>query len=221
MNEKDDPNTSKQNDEDYEKILKMIVIGDCNVGKSNIFTRYLKNEFDAYSQNTVGVEFGSKSILKNGVKIKLQIWDTAGQERFRSITTAYYRRSNGCFIVYDITNKETFDNVEKWYEETKKFADKDLSVILIGNKNDLEEEREVTIEMGKKKAENLKCPFFETSALTGYQIDMAFQEIVDEIINKLPKEDDSDLGELITDGKNIVNINTEKEVEKKEKSGCC
>ena len=222
MNENnDDSDSPQQKDENYEKILKMIVIGDSNVGKSNMCTKYLYNEFREDSKSTVGVEFGSKSILINGIKAKLQIWDTAGQERYRSITTAYYKGSNGCFIVYDITNAKSFENVERWYEETKKIADKDISIILIGNKNDLEDEREVTIEMGKEKAENLKCPFFETSALTNYQIDMAFQAIAEEIITKLPKEDESDLGELVSDGKNIVNINIGEEIEKKEKKGCC
>ena len=222
MKESDDNlDSQNQKSENYEKILKMVIIGDSNVGKTKICCKYLYNEFTNDTKSTVGVDLFSKSMLVNDIKIKLNIWDTAGQERYHSVTTAYYKGSNGCFIVYDITDKNSFDNVEKWYEEVKKIADKDILIILIGNKNDLENEREVTIEMGKKKAENLKCPFFETSALTNYQIDVAFQEITQEILNKLQNEEENDSAELIGDDKNMVNININEEIEQQEKKGCC
>ena len=203
----------------YGQILKMIIIGDSGVGKSNMLTRYLYNEFKLDSKSTIGVEFGSKEMEVKGIKTKLQVWDTAGQERYRSITTSYYKGSKGCFIVYDISNEKSFENVEKWYEETKKFSDKNISVILIGNKSDLEDKRKITIEMGKQKAENLKCPFFETSALSNYQIDLAFNALAEEMSVIVQKEE-KDFGDLINNrDENVIEIAPEPQKKKKKK--CC
>ena len=172
-----------EDSESYEQLYKIIIIGDSGVGKSNILGRYLHNEFKQDTKSTVGVEFGSKKVKVGQNNIKLQIWDTAGQERYRSITSAYYKGSKGCFIVYDITSTQSFDNVEKWYEEIMKTADKGISLILVGNKSDLENERKVTIEMGQNKAKNLNCPFYETSALANTQIDTVFQTISEDHLN--------------------------------------
>ncbi len=139
----------------YEEIdlsLKLIIVGDSSVGKTNILTRYTKNLFNTDSKATIGVEFGSKIININDHKIKLQIWDTAGQERYKAVTVAYYKGSKGAFIVYDVTNKSTFDNLDNWINDIKKNGDKETCIILIGNKTDLEN-REVTYEQGKKFAE--------------------------------------------------------------------
>ena len=206
--------------ENYEHLYKIIIIGDSGVGKSNILRRYLHNEFKHDTKSTIGVEFGSKQIKVNNVNIKLQIWDTAGEERYRSITSAYYKGSKGCFIVYDITSIQTFENVEKWYEEILKSAEKNISIILVGNKCDLVNERKVTIEMGEEKAKNLNCPFFETSALNNTHIETVFQTISETIYNKSKNEknldDEDDDYEIVKDDKNI-NINTDKKPEKK----CC
>ena len=122
--------------EGYEQLYKIIIIGDSGVGKSNILGRYLNNEFKQDTKSTVGVEFGSKKLKVGGINVKLQIWDTAGQERYRAITSAYYKGSKGCFIVYDITSTQSFDDVEKWYEEIIKITEKGISLILVGNKSD-------------------------------------------------------------------------------------
>ena len=208
------------NSDSYEQLYKIIIIGDSGVGKSNILGRYLHNEFKLDTKSTVGVEFGSKQLKVGGVNIKLQIWDTAGEERYRAITSAYYKGSKGCFIVYDITSEVSFENVEKWYEEILKSAEKEISVILIGNKCDLENERKVSIEMGQNKAKNLNCPFFETSALNNTNIMTAFQSISENIYNRCKNdknfEDDDDYEIVPKDDKNI-NINTDKKPEKK----CC
>lgn len=143
---------STNNKEEYDIIFKVVLIGDSGVGKSNIHSRYLNNEFNANSKTTVGVEFGTKKSIINDYKIKTQIWDTAGQERYKSITTAYYKGAKGALVVYDITNKESLNNIDKWIPDLKNFADKDITVILIGNKCDLEEDRRVTVEEGEKKA---------------------------------------------------------------------
>ena len=208
--------------EHYEHLYKIIIIGDSGVGKSNILGRYLHNEFRQDTKSTVGVEFGSKKVKVGESNIKLQIWDTAGQERYRSITSAYYKGSKGCFIVYDITSNQSFDDVEKWYEEIIKKADKGTSIILVGNKCDLENERKVTIEMGQNKAKNLNCPFFETSALANTKIETVFQTITEDIYNRCKNErnadDDDDDYEIVPkDDKKNININTDKPNEKK----CC
>ena len=141
--------------EPYDLLFKLILIGDSSVGKSNILLKYLKGEFDKNSKATVGVEFGTKNIMINNKKIKIQIWDTAGQERYRSITSAYYKGAKGALIVYDITRKNTFDNIDKWISDLKLNGDKNICILIVGNKSDLNEQREVDEELGKKKAEML------------------------------------------------------------------
>lgn len=132
--------------------LKIILVGDSGVGKTNILTRFTKNIFNQDNKSTIGVEFGTKIINIQDHVVKLQIWDTAGQERYKSITVAYYKGSKGAFIVFDVSKKQTFDNVIKWYNDIKKNGEKELSIILIGNKTDLKV-REVSFEEAKKFAE--------------------------------------------------------------------
>ena len=206
----------------YDQLFKIIIVGNSGVGKSNILGRYIKNEFNEETKSTVGVEFASKKVNVNGVNIKLQIWDTAGQERYRSITSAYYKGSKGCFIVYDITSSQSFENIEKWYEEISKTGDKSLSIILIGNKCDLEDERKVTIEMGENKARDINCPFFETSALNNIRIEEVFQKMAENIYNRFKNEknqdeDDDDDYDIVPKEDKNININTDVPKEKK----CC
>lgn len=139
-------------EEDYDMIFKVVLIGDSGVGKSNILTRYLKNEFTFDTKATVGVEFGSKKFELDGYKIKAQIWDTAGQERYKSITNAYYKGAKGALLVYDITRRDTFESVDRWIPDLKANGDEKVTIILIGNKCDLTGSREVTAEEGAKKA---------------------------------------------------------------------
>jgi small GTP-binding protein len=139
-------------EEDYDLIIKIVLIGDSSVGKSNILLRYLRNDFKHDSKATVGVEFGSKNFSISGINIKAQIWDTAGQERYRSITNAYYKGAKGALVVYDITRPNTLDSVDRWINELKKSCDENITIILIGNKCDLESDRKVTKEQGEEKA---------------------------------------------------------------------
>ena len=203
----------------FELLYKIIIIGDTCVGKSNILSRYLKDEFKEESKATVGVELGTKFLKIKDIGAKLQIWDTAGQERYRSITSSYYKGSHGCFIVYDITNEATFKNVDKWFEQAKKEASKDVSIILVGNKCDLENERKISKEQGKEKAKDFNCPFFETSALSKINIDDIFKEIVNNIFERTggPKGEEDDI-EIVNDNDKPVNLNTEEPTKKK---GCC
>ena len=168
--------------ESYDLLFKLILINDSFVAKSNILLKYLKNEFDPNSRATVGVEFGTKNIIINNKKIKIQIWDTAGQERYRSITSAYYKGAKGALIVYDITRKCTFDNIDKWISDLKLNGDKNICIVILGNKSDLDDKREVSKGDGIKKSEMYKTAFLETSALNGDNIGKAFDEIIDQII---------------------------------------
>ena len=171
---------NKINEENYEVMFKVVLIGDMKVGKTNIVSRYIKNEFNKDSMSTIGVEFGSKELVIEGHNVKVQIWDTAGQEKYKSITNAYYKGAKGAFVVYDITNKNSFDNADNWLNNLRASADKKCSIILIGNKSDLEDKREISIEQGEEKAKNSEIAFMETSALSGDNIDKAFEMMINE-----------------------------------------
>ena len=165
-------------DDNYEMMFKVVLVGDQFVGKTNIMSKYLKNEFHEDSKATVGVEFGSKQFNIDGHNIKAQIWDTAGQERYKAITSAYYKGAKGAFVVYDITNNTSFESIEKWINDLKGAADKDLTIIVVGNKCDLEEKRQVTKEKGEEKANKLEVAFMETSAFSGENLDKAFELMI-------------------------------------------
>ena len=208
----------------YDMIFKIVLIGDTSVGKTNILSKYLTDEFDAKSKATVGVEFGVKNFKIENNIVKVQIWDTAGEERYRSITNAYYKGAKGSLLVYDITNKKSFENVEKWISDLKANADEDISMILLGNKTDLEDKRVVTTEEGKNKAEFYNLTFMETSALNGNNIQEAFNELIMDVYKRNHEllENQAKV-EIIRDKKTIEldkgeDNNTD---EVKEKKWCC
>ena len=200
---------------EYDLLFKLILIGDSYVGKSNILLKYLKNQFNENSKTTIGVEFGTKNIIINNKRIKIQIWDTAGQERYRSITSAYYKGAKGALIVYNITRKNTFDNIDKWITDLKLNGDKNICIIILGNKSDLIDKREINKNDGIKKAEMYKTAFLETSALNGDNISKAFDELIEQIVinNKNIFQDDNE--NEIDKG---VNLNDEKNNNNKK---CC
>ena len=205
-------------EEDYEMMVKVIIIGDSSVGKTNIMSRYLKNQFLENSKATVGVEFGAKLFNINGHKIKAQIWDTAGQEKYKAITGAYYKGSKGAFVVYDITRKDTFESIDRWINDLKTTGDPKLNIMIIGNKCDLDHRREVLKEQGEEKSKSFRCPFLETSALSEDNIEKGFEMMISEIFKKYEKENADD-DDLITVEKG-EDINLGKKDEKKKK-GCC
>ena len=211
-------------DEIYDLIFKLVLIGDSGVGKTNILSRYINNEFSLATQSTVGVEFGSKILKKNGKSIKLQIWDTAGQERYKSITSAYYKGSKGAFVVYDITRKSTFENIDKWIGELKTNGSEDVLILLVGNKSDLEEKREVQVADVEKKAEQYKVAFCETSALDGKNIEYAFETLINEISKKVEKEKATE-AKNVTESKAITldtaEVKQKEKDQKKNKKKCC
>ena len=206
-------------EENYEIMFKVVLVGDSFVGKTNIMSRYLKNEFHEDSKASVGVEFGSKQFTIDGHTVKAQIWDTAGQERYKAITSAYYKGAKGAFIVYDITRKNSFESVERWVSDVTSVADKKITIVLIGNKSDLEDQRQVTKEEAQDKANKLEIAFMETSAFSGDNLDKAFEMMMNEVYKKCHEEmlADGDL-DIIQGGEDI---NLAKKNDNTQKKKCC
>ncbi|OJI96380.1 hypothetical protein ASPVEDRAFT_23398 [Aspergillus versicolor CBS 583.65] len=165
------------NDE-YDFLFKVVLIGDSGVGKSNLLSRFTRNEFNLDSKSTIGVEFATRSIQVDSKTIKAQIWDTAGQERYRAITSAYYRGAVGALLVYDISKHQTYDNVNRWLKELRDHADSNIVIMLVGNKSDLRHLRAVPTEEAKQFASENNLSFIETSALDASNVELAFQNIL-------------------------------------------
>ncbi|XP_075230619.1 RAS oncogene family member Rab11 [Lycorma delicatula] len=168
-------------DDEYDYLFKVVLIGDSGVGKSNLLSRFTRNEFNLESKSTIGVEFATRSIQVDGKTIKAQIWDTAGQERYRAITSAYYRGAVGALLVYDIAKHLTYENVERWLRELRDHADQNIVIMLVGNKSDLRHLRAVPTDEAKSFAERNSLSFIETSALDSTNVEAAFQNILTEI----------------------------------------
>ena len=205
-------------EDDYDMIFKIILIGDSSVGKTNIMNKYLKNQFKEDSRATVGVEFGSKQFVIDNRKIKAQIWDTAGQERYRAVTSAYYKGAKGAFIVYDVTRKETFDSVNRWISDILTTCDKNLTIILIGNKSDLEDQRQISKQQGEEKAKTYQLAFLETSALSGENLEKAFNMLINEIYEKCKSEFENT--DYLNLGDSVEEIQLKKDDSEKENK-CC
>lgn len=159
-----------------------MLVGDSGVGKTNLLTRFSKNEFNLESRATIGVEFATRTIeTETGDVIKAQIWDTAGQDRYRAIASSYYRGATGALLVYDITKKRTFENIERWLTELRTHGQENMTLMLIGNKTDLAKMREVQTEDAANYAEREQMALIETSALDSSNVNMAFECIIKEI----------------------------------------
>lgn len=170
-----------QSDQDYDYLFKIVLIGDSGVGKSNLLSRFARNEFNLESKATIGVEFAQKTVKIDGKNVKAQIWDTAGQERYRAITSAYYRGAVGALLVYDVCKANTFENVEKWLKELKDHADSQTVVLLVGNKADLRHLRMIKAEDASAFSLKHQIGFLETSALEGTGVDKAFEYVLNQI----------------------------------------
>ncbi|XP_057523087.1 ras-related protein RABA2b-like [Amaranthus tricolor] len=175
-------------DHEYDYLFKIVLIGDSGVGKSNILTRFTRNEFSLESKSTIGVEFATRTLQVEGKIVKAQIWDTAGQERYRAITSAYYRGAVGAFLVYDITKKQSFNNVTRWLHELRDHADSNIVIMLVGNKSDLQHLRGVPQSDGHLLAEREELVFLETSALDSTNVENAFQRILLDIYQVISKK---------------------------------
>jgi len=167
---------------DYDYLFKLVLIGDSGVGKSCLLLRFADDNFTDSYISTIGVDFRFRTITIDKKTVKLQIWDTAGQERFRTITSAYYRGADGIIMVYDVTSQESFDHVEEWLSEVDRYANENTSKLLLGNKADLIDDRQVAEETAHKFAEKLNIPFLETSAKTATNVDQAFLTMAKELI---------------------------------------
>uniref|UniRef100_A0A2N9I3V1 Uncharacterized protein n=2 Tax=Fagaceae TaxID=3503 RepID=A0A2N9I3V1_FAGSY len=175
-------------DDDYDYLFKVVLIGDSGVGKSNLLSRFTKNEFNLESKSTIGVEFATRTLNVDTKVIKAQIWDTAGQERYRAITSAYYRGAVGALLVYDITRHATFENVDRWLKELRGHTDSNIVVMLVGNKSDLRHLVAVSTEEGKTYAEKESLYFMETSALEAINVENAFAEVLTQIYHTVSKK---------------------------------
>ncbi|KAG5586501.1 hypothetical protein H5410_046935 [Solanum commersonii] len=207
-------------EEEQEYLFKIVVIGDSAVGKSNLLSRFARDEFDHNSKATIGVEFQTQVVEVDGKEIKAQVWDTAGQERFRAVTSAYYRGAVGALIVYDITRSTTFDNIKRWLDELNTHCDTTVARMLVGNKCDLENIRDVSVEDGKNLAEEEGLFFIETSALDSTNVKTAFEIVIREIYKNLSRKvlnSDSDKAELSVNRVSLAN-GTDMS---KQKMSCC
>eukprot|EP01038_Epipyxis_sp_PR26KG_P010212 gene10212-13740_t len=210
-------------DEEYDYLFKVVLIGDSGVGKSNLLSRFTRNEFNLESKSTIGVEFATKSIQVDAKTIKAQIWDTAGQERYRAITSAYYRGAVGALLVYDISKHVTFENVERWLKELKDHAEQNIVIMLVGNKSDLRHKRAVTTEDAMAFAESNNLAFIETSALDATGVDEAFRQILTEIYRLMSRKAmaNDGGGASLPQGKKIAVTNDNTKKPKPQKGGCC
>ena len=201
--------------EDYK--FKVVVIGDSGVGKTNLIKRFITNTFSDNSKATVGVEFITKSYKINNQIFKIELWDTAGQERYKSITAVYYKGAKGALLVYDTTSKMSFNDIDKWLAEIKDKTSNDIKLMIIGNKIDLKEFREVTNEQATEKAKTLGIPIMETSALDATNVKEAFNDLIKEMYRDLRNKIKNSGGD-INKNKGGIDLNTNGE---KKKSKCC
>ena len=190
-------------------LYKILLLGDSAVGKSCLLLRYCDESFQDIHLATIGLDFRLKTLnLDNNKKIKAQIWDTAGQDRFRAITKNYYRGANGILLIFDITDRSSFEHIRNWIEQIKEEAPEQIIIYLVGNKIDNQNNRVVTNEEAKKLAEEFKLKYYETSAKNNINVDTTFLDLIKEI--------DSIYSQLYIDN-NGMTINGNKKPKKK----CC
>ncbi|XP_066357893.1 ras-related protein RABA2a-like [Miscanthus floridulus] len=175
-------------EEEYDYLFKVVLIGDSGVGKSNLLSRFTRNEFCLESKSTIGVEFATRTLHVEGKIIKAQIWDTAGQERYRAITSAYYRGALGAVLVYDVSKPTTFENISRWLKELRDHADSNIRIMLVGNKTDLRHLRAVATDDAQSFAEAEGLSYIETSALEATNVEEAFQLILGDIYRAISKK---------------------------------
>uniref|UniRef100_A0A3B3DXC9 Ras-related protein Rab-25 n=1 Tax=Oryzias melastigma TaxID=30732 RepID=A0A3B3DXC9_ORYME len=208
--------TRKQADTDQAvKYSSVVLIGESGVGKSNLLSRFTKNEFSHDSRTTIGVEFSTRTVQLNSFTIKAQIWDTAGLERYRAITSAYYRGAVGALLVYDITKHLTYESVERWLKELFDHADPHIVVMLVGNKTDLESERSVPSQEAKDFADKKGLMFLETSALESTNVEAAFNSVLAEIHRKVSSK------EVMRGPISAVSLNSSRSESTEENRPCC
>jgi Rab family protein len=179
--------------EKFHHLMKLIVIGDSGTGKSSLLHRFVEDAFSEEQTQTIGVEFGAKVVQLLGKRVKLQIWDTAGQERYKSVTRSYYRGAVGCLIVYDITNRSSYEHVPQWLADVRQLAGPDVVVMIVGNKSDLAnaEKRTVLHNEASIFAQENGLMHFETSASTGELVADAFLKVAKTALSKSSIDEES------------------------------
>ena len=195
---------------DFQNLIKLLIIGDSSVGKSNFLFQFIENKFTDTHIATIGFDFKSQKVTLPNSKqvVKLQIWDTAGQDRFRTITKTYYKGSHGVILVYDVCDERSFGNVKNWVNQIEQNAKSSICKVLVGNKCD-KAERVITEEQGRKLAEEYNMKFYETSAKTGQNVEETFRYLTGEIL-KIYKNKEGHTGGVTLNGK-----------DDKEHQGCC
>jgi len=171
--------------QEHDYFFKILLIGDSGVGKSCLLLRFADDSWTETHISTIGVDFKIKTLTIDGKTVKLQIWDTAGQERFRTITSSYYRGAQGIILVYDCTDRESFNNVKQWMGEIDRYACENVNKLLVGNKCDLQAEKTVDTNTAKEFADSYDIPFIETSAKTGFNVEKCFVQIATSIKNRM------------------------------------
>lgn len=156
---------------------KVVFLGKQSVGKTSLITRFMYDSFDNTYQATIGIDFLSKTMYLEDRTVRLQLWDTAGQERFRSLIPSYIRDSTVAVVVYDVTNVNSFQQTSKWIDDVRSERGNDVIIMLVGNKTDLSDKRQVSIDEGERKASELNVMFIETSAKTGYNVKQLFRRV--------------------------------------------
>jgi small GTP-binding protein len=193
--------------------LKILTIGESAVGKTCILLRFTDNKFLKTHLTTIGIDYKSKVIKVQNYSVKLKIWDTAGQERFRNITQQYYKGADGILLVYDVTERTSFEKVREWMKQIQQNTNKEkIGIILVGNKCDMDE-RQVSTEEGQSLSKEFGILFYETSAYKDININESFESLVNEIITK--KEPDT------SDKKDGTTTLVQKPIDQPKKKGCC
>ncbi|KAI5899170.1 ras-domain-containing protein [Schizophyllum commune H4-8] len=206
----------------YDYLFKIVLIGDSGVGKSNLLSRFTRNEFSQDTKSTIGVEFATRSITVEGKILKAQIWDTAGQERYRAITAAYYRGAVGALLVYDISKRGSYENVQRWLKELRDHADSNIVIMLVGNKSDLKHLRAVPTDEARAFAAENGLSFIETSALDASNVDSAFETNLTDIYRIVSSRTlESSANPIEAPSGNTVSVGPSLDSNAKQSNGCC
>lgn len=182
---------------EYDYLIKLLLVGDSGVGKSNILLQYVDGDFTQNFMSTIGVDFKIKTLVTNDKVVKIQIWDTAGQERFRTITSSYYRGSHYILLVYDVSDRKSFNNVKQWKHEIDRYCPEGVLITLVGNKSDLPN-RSVSYAEGMEMADNYGIPFVEVSAKTNYGIDGLFNSVTKQFLDTRKMDESINTKSIIT-----------------------
>jgi len=206
---------------DYQFIFKLILIGNSGVGKSSIIQRYMKKTFEDSYKCTIGVDFLMKTLEIKGKTVKLQLWDTAGQEKYKSMVSSYYRGANVALVVFDITNHSSFDSLPLWIENYYKNGPEQKNIILIGNKKDLVENRQVTQEEAETFSETNNMMYFETSAKEGDNIEYIFTYAAEKLLEFYGTQKDTNLKKQFKETTELQSHNFKEIRIEERKKGCC